>query len=183
MPALPYPDPPLTDGTIVLRPRRPEDAPPVAAFCNDESITRWVPLPSPYGEEDFHEWDRLSEHERAEGRGLSLLIAGADDRPVGSIGFKHLDRPGYTEIGYLLGKEARGRGYASRALRMARDWATRTLGVERIELLIHYENEASQRVARAAGFAETGEYRPCETGCTPDVADHKVFAWPGAEEA
>lgn len=183
MPPLPYPDPPPSDGVVTLRPRRPDDAAAVAAFCNDEEITRWIPLPSPYAESDFFEWDRLSEQERAAGRAFALLIVDADDRPVGSIGLKHLDRPGYAEIGYMLGRDARGQGYAARALRLARDHATHALGVERVECLIHHDNEASQRVARAAGFSETGEYRPCETGCAPDKADHMVFAWPGAEEA
>jgi RimJ/RimL family protein N-acetyltransferase len=183
MPAVPFPDPPLTDGVVSLRPRRSEDAPAVTAFCDDPSITRWMPLPSPYNESDFHDWDRVSEQERAEGRGFSLLVVDGDDRPIGTLGFKHLDRPAYAEIGYLMGAPSRGKGYMTRALRLARDHALRGLGAERVELLIHHDNEPSQRVARAAGFAETGEYRPCPTGCSPDKADHKVFAYPGAEEA
>jgi RimJ/RimL family protein N-acetyltransferase len=183
MTAIAYPDPPLSDGVIALRPRRPEDAPDVAAFCDDPSITRFMPLPSPYRESDYFEWDRLSERERAEGRGFSLLIVDHADRAIGTLGFKHLDQPGYAEIGYLMGAPSRGKGFAARALRLARDHALHALGVERLELLIHHDNEPSQRVARAAGFAETGEYRPCPTGCTPDQPDHKVFAYPGAEEA
>jgi RimJ/RimL family protein N-acetyltransferase len=183
MPAVPLPDPPLTDGVITLRPHRPGDAEAVAGFCDDPSILRWIPLPSPYTVADYEEWQAKARESREAGRELSLAIADADDRPVGNLGFKHLDRPGYAEIGYLMGAPSRGRGYASRALRLARDHALHELGAERVELLIHHDNEASQRVARAAGFAETGEYRPCPTGCTPDRADHKVFAYPGAEEA
>jgi RimJ/RimL family protein N-acetyltransferase len=179
---LPYPDP-LSDGVVTLRPRRPEDARAVAEFCNDDTITRWIPLPSPYRESDYRDWVEVGEGEREQGRGLQLLIADADDRPVGSLVFKHLDRPGYAEIGYLLARGARGRGYATRALRLARDHALHAMGIERVELLIHHDNEDSQRVARAAGFAETGEYRPCPTGCEPEKPDHKVFAYPGAEEA
>ncbi len=180
---IPYPDPPLTDGVVTLRPHRPEDREAVAAFCDDESARRWIPLPSPYGPEDYDEWQVNCRAAREEGRELALAIADAEDRPIGNLGFKHLDRPGYAEIGYLMGGPSRGQGYMARALRLARDHALHEMGVERVELLIHHDNEASQRVARAAGFAETGEYRPCATGCTPDKPDHKVFAYPGAEEA
>lgn len=184
MPPIPYPDRPLTDGVVGLRPRRPQDAGPITAICDDRAIHRWIPpIPSPYREADYHEWVRLSEADREAGRGLPMVVTDADDRPIGTLGFKHLDRPGYAEIGYLLGAEFRGRGYMARALRLARDHALHALGAERVECLIHHENEPSQRVARAAGFSETGEYRPCETGCDPSTADHKVFAYPGAEDA
>lgn len=183
MAAIPYPDPPVTDGVVMLRGPRPEDVAVVSAFCDDPSILPWIPLPSPYTEADYHEWRRGAEQRREDGEGLEVIIADAGGTAIGTLGFKELQRPGYTEIGYLMGAGSRGRGYASRALRLARDHALHALGVERIELLIHHDNEASQRVARAAGFSETGEYRPCRTGCNPDKADHKVFAYPGAEEA
>ena len=183
MAAIPYPDRPISDGVVTLRPHRPEDRDRVVEFCNDESILRWIPLPHPYTEADWEEWQANCRTAREEGRELALAIADAEDRPIGNLGFKHLDRPGYTEIGYLMGAPSRGRGYMARALRLARDHALHDMGIERVELLIHHDNLASQHVARAAGFAETGEYRPCPTGCTPDQADHKVFAYPGAEEA
>jgi RimJ/RimL family protein N-acetyltransferase len=182
MPPVPYPDPPPTDGVVTLRGPVPEDAAVVTAFCDDPSILPWIPLPSPYTERDFHDWRTAADARREAGEGLEVIIS-VDGRAVGTLGFKELARPGYTEIGYLMGAPSRGQGYASRAVRLARDHAVRSLGVERVELLIHHDNEPSQRVARAAGFAETGEYRPCRTGCNPDKADHKVFAWPGAEEA
>lgn len=183
MAPIPFPDPPLTDGVVSLRPHRAEDAEAVVAFCDDPSILPWIPLPSPYTHADFEAWQAICRTAREEGRELALAIVDAEDRPIGNLGFKHLDRPGYTEIGYVMGGPSRGKGLMARALRLARDHAVRSLGVERVELLIHHDNVASERVARAAGFAETGEYRPCPTGCTPDQADHKVFAYPGAEEA
>lgn len=183
MAAIPYPDPPVTDGVVTLRAHRDDDVEAVVAFCDDPSILPWIPLPSPYTRADFEEWITGAEARRQAGQELALLIADADDRPIGNLSFKDLDRPGYAEIGYLIGASSRGKGYMARALRLARDHARHALGTETIELLIHHDNEASQRVARAAGFTETGEYRPCRTGCNPERADHKVFAYPGAEDA
>ena len=184
MAPIPYPDPPVSDGVVTLRAPKPEDAAVVTAFCDDPSILPWIPLPSPYTEADYREWRDRAEESRQAGVDLQVIVAATEtDRAIGTLGFKHLDRSAYAEIGYLMGAPSRGKGLMARALRLARDHATHAFGAERVELLIHHDNEASQRVARAAGFAETGEYRPCPTGCTPDKADHKVFAYPGAEEA
>jgi RimJ/RimL family protein N-acetyltransferase len=183
MPPVAPPDPPLADGVVRVREIRAGDEAAMTEICNDETAARWIPLPVPYTERDFQIWWQQVRDDSAAGTSLGLLIADADDRAIGSIGIKELSTPGYGEIGYLLGAEHRGKGLATRALRLVRHWAAHALGLERIELLIHHENEASQHVARAAGFAETGEYRPCRRGGNPDTADHKVFAWPGAEEA
>lgn len=183
MPPIPYPDPPPADGVVTLRAPRQTDRAVVTAFCDDPSILPWIPLPSPYTEADYDEWRSRCEARRHAGEGLEMIIADPQDRAIGTLGLKELQRPRYAEIGYMLAAGARGRGYAARALRLARDHARHALGAEQVECLIHHENIASQRVARAAGFAETGEYRPCHRGCRPDQADHKVFAWPGAEEA
>src|SRR4029079_2558817 len=44
------------------------------------------------------------------------------------------------EIGYVVAKEARGRGVASRSLRLVTDWALDCLGLLRVELHIDPEN-------------------------------------------
>jgi RimJ/RimL family protein N-acetyltransferase len=183
MPAVAPPDPPLSDGVVTIREIRADDEAAITTICDDPTIARWIPLPSPYTAVDFQLWRGRALDGRAAGDALELVIADADDRPVGSIAIKELATPGYGEIGYLIGAEHRGRGLAARAVRLLRDWAARELGAERIDLLIHHENAPSQRVAREAGFSETGEYRPCRRGCNPDTADHKVFAWPGGEDA
>jgi RimJ/RimL family protein N-acetyltransferase len=69
-----------------------------------------------------------------------------------------LDRePGYGEIGYWVAAEARGRGVATRAVRMLADWAREELGLTKLEVLPHKDNLPSRRVAEKAGFMDTGE--------------------------
>ena len=67
--------------------------------------------------------------------------------------------PGYGEIGYWVAKEARGKGVATRAVTLLRDWAAQESGCELIELMIHSDNELSVRVAERTGFLDTGERR------------------------
>jgi RimJ/RimL family protein N-acetyltransferase len=64
-----------------------------------------------------------------------------------------------AEIGYWVAKAARGRGVATRAVRLVSRWAVRDLGVQRLELMTRVENEGSQRVAVAAGFRREGVLR------------------------
>ncbi len=62
-------------------------------------------------------------------------------------------------VGYWLAPEARGRGVATRALRLAVAWAFAERGVELLELLAEPENEPSCRVAERGGFRREGVLR------------------------
>ena len=64
---------------------------------------------------------------------------------------------GCGEIGYMLAAPARGRGAATRAVRLLVDWAFETLGLERLELHIDTHNAPSLAVAARAGFTEVAE--------------------------
>ena len=72
-----------------------------------------------------------------------------------------------AEIGYWTAAPARGRGVATRAVALLRDWAQRELGVGELALLAHCDNRPSQGVAERAGFSDTGELRD----------GFKVYVW------
>jgi RimJ/RimL family protein N-acetyltransferase len=64
-----------------------------------------------------------------------------------------------AELGYVVAPAARGRGVATEALRQLTHWAFSDLGMERLELLISVENEASKRVAEHCGYVREGVLR------------------------
>ena len=64
-----------------------------------------------------------------------------------------------AEVSYFLRASARGRGLATRAVRLVAGWAFDELEVARIELRVHPENLASLRVADRAGFTREGVER------------------------
>ena len=68
--------------------------------------------------------------------------------------------PAYGEIGYWVAKDARGKGVATRAVTLLRDWAAEENGLDLVELVIHEDNALSMRVAERTGFLDTGERRP-----------------------
>jgi RimJ/RimL family protein N-acetyltransferase len=150
--------PTLRDGDLVLRPKRPEDLDAITAACQDPEIPRWTFVPSPYTRADAEAYFEHSAKAAAEGRAVNLLAVDAQDRLLGSFGLMELDRePGYGEIGYWVVADARGRGVATRGVRLLADWAREQLRLTRIEVLPHKDNLPSRRVAEKAGFVDTGE--------------------------
>jgi RimJ/RimL family protein N-acetyltransferase len=157
---LPLPDPPLAGGGLALRPFEAGDVAAVTAACQDPEIPRWTHVPSPYREQDALQFFSYAAAAREAGRELHMAIVSADDdRLLGTIGLEAGVEPAIAEIGYWVAPEARGRGVATRAVALFSGWAIRELGIERVELLAHPENEASQLVARAAGFTREGLLR------------------------
>lgn len=61
-----------------------------------------------------------------------------------------------VDIAYATFAAWRGRGVASRAVRILTDWVMTFDAVKAAVIQIHPDNEASIRVARAAGFADLG---------------------------
>ena len=154
--------PTLRDGDLLLRPKTPGDAEALVAACQDPEIPRWTLVPSPYTRADADHFIALSEQEAAAGTGAHLIAVDAGDgRLLGSFSVMELDRqPGYGEIGYWVAAGARGRGIATRAVRLLTDWARSELGLTRIEILPHKDNAPSRRVAEKAGYRDTGRLVP-----------------------
>jgi RimJ/RimL family protein N-acetyltransferase len=154
--------PTLRDGDLVLRPKHAEDVDAITAACQDPEIPRWTLVPSPYTRADAEAFLARSAEEEAAGQSANLLAVDVRDGTLlGSASVMGLDRePGYGEIGYWVAAEARGRGVATRAVRLLSDWAVRELGLTRLEILAHKDNAPSRRVAEKAGFHDTGELAP-----------------------
>ncbi|XVQ10707.1 GNAT family N-acetyltransferase [Spirillospora sp. CA-255316] len=163
MPALPFPDPPLADDVIALRPWRRPDTPLRFAGFSDPLCRRFSwPLVEPFTE--AHVLDRFDEEEHARLRGEELNFAVVDaadrDRVLGGASVYDVD-PGEARaaVGFWLASEARGRGVATRTLRLLARWAFDHLAVERLELTCAPDNVASQRVAERCGFVREGVLR------------------------
>jgi len=147
----------LRDGEILLRPFVPGDAPAVCLACQDAEIHRFIPrLPEPYTELDARRYvaDCTQAWQRGQRRPFAIVDA-CTDRLLGTIEVR-LGETG--SIGYWVAPPARGRGIATRALRLLSRWALEQ-GVERLELTTHPENLVSQRVAEGAGFVREGVLR------------------------
>src|SRR4051794_8743922 len=150
------------DGTAVrLRGDRPDDVPDVLAGFADPVTRRFMPLmPEPLSHTDGDWYVRDGAAAAfAEGGSAYAIADKQTDRLLGGIGVSQVVRSrGQGEIGYWVGPWARGRGVATDAVRTLSEHALRT-GTARLELLTHWANTASQRVALAAGYRREGVRR------------------------
>lgn len=95
-----------------------------------------------------------------DGSRAGFAAVDADGRFLAMVGVVDLDLDANQgEIGYVVTKEARGRGVAQRCLRLVTDWALDGLGLARVELHIDPENAASLRVAERCGYIREGMLR------------------------
>jgi RimJ/RimL family protein N-acetyltransferase/nitrite reductase/ring-hydroxylating ferredoxin subunit len=158
------PNPPLSDGVVVLRPFRAEDAPAITAACQDPEIQRWVPIiPVPYAEADARRFILLTLQAWQDGTSYEFAIAEpATDGYVGSIGIHLGPSPRRHAVGYIVSPGARRRGFATRALRLITRWAFEQLDIERLALWTLPGNLASLGVAEKAGFRFEGLARNWE---------------------
>jgi RimJ/RimL family protein N-acetyltransferase len=156
------PEPPLSDGTVSLRPWTLDDVSAIAEACRDVEIARWIhQLPSPYRESDAREYVLSTVVAWNDGLGAFFAVVEcASGDLTGSIALHVLDRElASLEVGYWTAAAARGRGLTTRALMLLSAWALDSAGAQRVQLRADVRNTPSLRVAEKAGFTREGTLR------------------------
>lgn len=179
-------DPELDDGAIRLRPPREEDIPAIIAACQDPEIARWTMVPAPYTDEDARAFVRGTHRPGGDPEIALVIVDAATDDLLGAIGMRIDGAAGVGDVGYWVKRDARGRGVATRAVRLLATWGFAARGLARIELLAATENGASRRVAERAGFTQEGILRARLPGSDGrlDAALYSLLPWdlPGRTE-
>ena len=150
---MPDPELALTDGAVVLRAWRLADADWYANAACDPEIQRFTSeSPTLTAAEVRAAIGALAERPDAVGFVICQATTG---QQLGNIALRH--QAGVGEVSYWVAAPARGRGMASRALRLLSEWAFATLGLSVIKLWTHADNVASRRVAERAGYRRAPE--------------------------
>lgn len=146
----------LGDG-LLLRPHAPADVAQLEVIALDPEIARWNPITEP----SVAEWS-ANRLDWGKGDHASWIIASASDRSTvrGAISLHHIDLAQLNgELGYWVAPDHRGAGLGGQAARTVARWGFDVLGLRRIQLFHSLGNEASCRVATAAGFRYEGTHR------------------------
>jgi RimJ/RimL family protein N-acetyltransferase len=145
---------------VKLEPLSAEHLPGLTAITADEEAVRFTRLPEPVPEGFAMSWVARYEQGRADGTSYGFAALDDDGRFLGVALAPRVDGESReVELGYIVAREARGRGVATEMVRQLTRWAFEELGALRVYLLIDTDNVASQRVAERAGYAREGVLR------------------------
>ena len=167
------PPPTLHTERVWLRPTSARDAQRAREAADDAQTRFWFnrtgPLP------DVQEYrERMASRsliDRARWGIWWAICAPGEDLLQGAIGIQNIEND-EAEIGYWMHPDARGKGLMSAALGEITRWAFAEGGFRHLAVQIAAGNEASIRVARAAGYQPVGAWHRRELlgdGSTVDL--------------
>lgn len=140
-----------TPRLILRQPQLSDAAAIFERYANDSEVTRYLGWPrhrsvsdtEAFLEFSAHEWERWP-------AGPYLIMSRTDVRLLGSTGLG-FQTPHEAVTGYVLAKDAWGKGFATEALAAVVDVAGR-IGVARLVALCHPVHRPSRRVLEKCGF-------------------------------
>lgn len=140
-----------TGRLLLLRPRA-SDAPEIfARYASDPDVTRYLSWPTHQTLADTEAFVAFSDRQWAERQvGPYLIRSREDHQLIGSTGLD-VDGDGRAATGYVIAKDAWGRGYATEALRAMVALAG-DLGLTELSALCHAEHGRSRGVLEKCGF-------------------------------
>ena len=145
---------------LVLRPWREGDEPSLVRHANNRkvSINLRDHFPYPYTLDDARAWIGRC---RTAAQPPHAFAIEHEDEAIGGIGLQPMsDVSRYTaEVGYWLGEEYWGQGFATEALRRLTAYAFQNLQYERLEAWVFATNPTSGKVLEKAGYEHEATLR------------------------
>jgi RimJ/RimL family protein N-acetyltransferase len=149
---------------LLLRLPEVEDVEGYSAVFGDPEVVAFLGMAPQTRTENLAGIRTMRLHWDRHGIGLFSVVRKEDERLLGRTGFLLWDPERWvsamredlggeleTEIGWTLGSDYWGRGYATEAAIACRDWALGDLGLTRLVSIIAPHNRASIRVAEKIG--------------------------------
>ena len=153
---------PIRTARLLLRPARLADAEPLSRWRSDPEVAEYQNWIAPYSLDRAREMvaGMAAMDGPVNDDWWMLTIADLDDTIVLGELVLHLTWEGRTaEIGYTLDRDAWGRGYAAEASTALVEYLFETLGVTRVEGMLHPDNRASAMVLERVGMLFEGHTR------------------------
>ena len=148
--------PELITERLRLRAFRNADVGCYARFCADPEVMRFLGGRPWSRIESWRHIAMMLGHWQMRGYGSFAVERLSDNALIGRVGCIEPDGWPAFEIGWMIGREHQGQGYATEAARAVKSWVRDVLGRDRVAHLIDDANLASQAVARKLGAEPTG---------------------------
>ena len=155
------PQPTLETERLALRPFVVADAPDVQRLAGAREIAEGtLTIPHPYPAGGAAMWIGTHAEGWASGaRANFAIVERASGKFVGAIGVVITPEHSHAELGYWIGVESWGHGFATEAARAIVAFAFDTLGLHRVEARHFIRNPASGRVMQKIGMRHEGVNR------------------------
>lgn len=143
----------VSGGGLVLREWRETDLASMPMLFDDPDVARWTPLESPFDADSAARYLTKARDQRTADSALHLAVTTDGGTPLGEVllfvppGGEALP----PELGYSVGRIARGRGLAARATALLVEFAVAELGLATFRLQITPGNGTSEAVAVRLG--------------------------------
>lgn len=148
----------LETSRLFLRWPKASDAEELCRLAGDRRIAEMTAvMPHPYKPEHAVQFIVAARTGNAEGSGLQLAVAlrGEPEKLIGIVGLRRKPN-GDISLGYWVGVEHWGRGYATEAAQAMVDAAFLYCGIKAIAASVRVINPASRRVLEHCGFQFEG---------------------------
>ena len=152
--------PTLESERLRLRSHRLGDFVNSAAMWADPEVTRYIGGKPLTEEESWSRFLRYVGHWSLLGFGYWVVEEKATGNFIGEVGFAEYKRglpalEGLPEVGWAFVSQARGKGYATEAVRAAVAWGDTRFPSAQTACIINPENLASIRVAEKCGYRQS----------------------------
>lgn len=138
---------------LTLRKPVMADAIAVTELANDRRIAENTRrLPHPYSQDDAEQFVGSLHDEAATD---AVFLIELDYRPIGMVGIDWRE-PDAPELGYWLGVDHWGRGFATEAVRAAIDYTFEEFAIDNLIAGARVANPASRNILEKCGFQWTG---------------------------
>jgi RimJ/RimL family protein N-acetyltransferase len=140
----------LESERLVLRRPTFADAKVIACLANDRRIAENTRLPHPYSQDHAIDFVRRTATDNE-----TVFLIENNHTPIGMVGID-ARQPNVPELGYWLGVEHWGQGFATEAARAVIDFTFEEFDVEQLMSGARVVNPSSRNILEKCGFQWTG---------------------------
>ena len=139
-----------TDRLILKKPKSKQDILSIVSQIGDWEVVKWLAMvPYPYTYNDCESYLKESNNNEL---ALNIFL---DNQLIGGVGL-HIHNDNYYELGYWLGKDYWGKGYATESSKYLLEYALGKLDSPKIKSGYFIDNLPSGNVLKKLGFKEIG---------------------------
>jgi ribosomal-protein-alanine N-acetyltransferase len=147
---------------VTLRPVLESDADHLFSLVHKTPVTETVLWDGPTTFEGYKDDLRVRSEKTRNGEIHAFtILESSTNTPIGSLSVRPYEEKFRGDVGLWIGLPYQGKGYGSKAIRLATEYGFTKLGFLKIEAAAFVGNTASRRIFEKNGFKLEGTLRRC----------------------